>query len=200
MKKIELRPDPIGKQVLWLLRRASDRHKSSKIQYAKTAVIVDSLWKCHNGREERYLDVVEYADRNKKWTVHLQVLEVMTEEEAKAHPVAEETPGPTIAEEAPDVRKTDFVHLLADRLNSSQTKAALWLNTFESLVTEILTVEQRRIVLTGFLTFQVYTNPVKSIRNIATGERIMTSPKPRLRITAGQRLATLIVEKGGRDV
>ena len=200
MRKTELRDDAIGKQVLWWKQRASDRHKSARIQYKRTAVIVASAWKQHGGQEDRYLDIVEYADQKKKHTLHLQVLEIMTEEEAKAYPIPEETPEPIVTKEASDIRKTEFVQLLADRLNSSQTKAALWLNTFESLVTEILTVEQRRIVLTGFLTFQVYTNPVKSIRNIATGERIMTSPKPRLRITAGQRLATLIVEKGGCDV
>lgn len=86
------------------------------------------------------------------------------------------------------MNKTELIHLVAAKAETTQKEAEKVINAFLDTITETLGERQEKVVLTGFGTFEVRDRVARRGKNPRTGEEIIVPAQKTPAFRAGKLL------------
>ena len=86
------------------------------------------------------------------------------------------------------MNRKELISALADKAGVSQTDADKVLDAFQDIVFDVVSKEDEKLTLPGFLAFEQSSRSARSGRNPQTGETIQIAASKTAKVTAGSKL------------
>jgi len=86
------------------------------------------------------------------------------------------------------MNRKELISALADKAGVSQTDADKVLDAFQDIVFDVVSKEDEKLTLPGFLAFEQGSRSARTGRNPQTGETIQIAASKTVKVTAGSKL------------
>ena len=199
MKKTDLRPNAVGDQYVWWLKRVNTPIGAARKSERIPVLVMSEIYRHTSSKEARSIDVKEISSGNisrQDW----QVLKVMTAEEeaqirdqqkpvakrAGPQPKSMETPSNTI------VRRDGVAREMARDFGISIVQANRNLRQIEQTLTKLLCAGNQ-LTFMDWMVFETIETPEKRVGDVRGmgGTRLIPASR-KLKVRASQKLANRI--------